>query len=494
LSGRKVIGPPIEGFQRPAGTLPGFFWVQVQCQQAPGGSLTPAIELMWPSIRAHARFVEAAQLQAKGVPQVLIEELLSAVKDWAIDLAKGAPLAALAKLLDVFNVAVPGLDGVVQRAVKRALDLYQTLRKVTEGGDLDQGLQPAEPLAEQLLRMTHPKVPLLVVVEDAHLMDDGLAEVLLTLAKPNRRAPVLVVTTAWPEGKTRTDYQQFRDNLLPPAGPADGEPPRATLIGTDTDPPFPTLGLADRVSMVGVCGPQTSELTRMLIAGKWENPYALQLALTGPPLTDYLRDEAYVVTENDLVGMPKDIEGLYQARWDELPTRISGALTAAAGALPQTGDTGAVSPYIAGVVADAAAQSGLLAESKILVDSDAVVRALAKAVDPYQWSRLQDPALDLLSFREWALERIAYNQFKERAPHVQHDFQNKVIDLLADRIEQDSQDQRDGDAAALPLARWLLALDAERNDRVATIAALTIADSLSETRPNEGSSDVTVGA
>lgn len=483
LPTRKVIGPPTEGFVRPPGTLPDFFWLQVQCAQAPSEALIPAIELVWPSLRAHAKFVAEAWRQKAG----LGERGKRAAQDNFIEEAKGlgteASVEALSRLLGVFDVAAPGLGWIATKTVQAGTAVYKRQKfkvEVEAGGALGSGLQPPEELTLQLLRMAHRELPLIVVVEDAHLMDDGLAEALGLLAEPDLKAPpVLVIATAWPEGRTREGYQRWRRAMLAP----DEGRPRAVLVADGTARPFPSLTLNDRVRMVREHASATDQATAELIATKWTNPYALRLAASGDRLRQFREGDAFVVTLEDLDEMPEDIEDLYRDRWVELPDPVRQALMLAAGALPDPGDDGSVWPYLTDVVARAAAQIGLLD------DPDTVSAALDEAVDPFEWARLEDQDLDLAIFREWVLQRVARERYRKKfVDRNARAFTAAVGDEIARRIDNARGDGYlipSSEPTGLPLSRWLLALQPDRDDEAAATGALTVALALEGTRPVE---------
>jgi len=479
LATRKVIGPSTSTFVRPPGALPSFFWLSVQCDQAPDGSLTPAIETMWPSLRAHARFVAASWRLSSSADKKLRRWIQDQIKDETAALGQEASLEALSRILSSFDIAMPGVGWLIGKGMQAGLAIRDRRRfntVVESGGQLDAGIVPAEELALQLLRMTNPRLPLILVVEDAHLMDQSLADVLEVLAKPEAGLPVLVVATAWPEGRGRPIYKDWRDRLLDDSGGS----PLARLNGGGPGRTFPSLDESARIDMVLAHGPGTGLETAGLMARKWPLPYTLLLALTSNRLKEYLEDGSFVIDPAELESMPSDISGLSKQRWRELPEEIKQALMLAAGALPEPTDGGSVTQYIIDVVAAAASNAGLLDDTAF------VGRALGASVDPFEWSRLEDRSLDLVAFREWTLERIAREAFEDRGFRKRDQFTTAVMDELARRINE----LRDagvllgqGAAAALPLSRWLLAIDPSRSDAAGTTAALTIANAVSETMP-----------
>ena len=484
LRSRKVIGPPTDEFIRPRQTLPDFFWLQVQCGEAPSGALIPAIELMWPSLRAHARFVAEAWRRAASREERIKRGVKDRVVDEAKDLGTAASMETLSRLLSVFDVAVPGLGLVVSKASQAAAAVHQKQKfrgLIEAGGELDEGLRPPEELALNLLRMSHPKLPVVVVVEDAHLIDAGLAEALSILAHVGRidprTPPVLVIATAWPEGRARETYERWRQELLEP----DVGPPLAMLIADESPHPFPRLALHDRVRMVRDHAAQTDQATAELLAAKWTNTFALALALTGDELEDFREGDAFVVQSDDLKGMSESIEDLYRDRWKALPNHVQQALMLASGAVPPASDDGSVWPFMVDVVAAAAARSGVLDEP------ETVRVGLFEANSPHAWTRLMEEDRDLSRFREWAQGFVARSAFDKRRYRKQGDFIAALADELANRINLARGDDFSlpQDPESLAIVRWLLALQPARNDDAAASAALTLALTLEGDRSRE---------
>jgi tetratricopeptide (TPR) repeat protein len=484
LRSRKVIGPPTEGFIRPRQTLPDFFWLQVQCGEAPSGALIPVIELMWPSLRAHAKFVAEAWRRAASQEERIKRGVKDHVVDEAKDLGTEASMETLSRLLSVFDVAVPGLGLIVSKASQAATAVYQKQKfkgLIAAGGELDEDLRPPEELALNLLRMSHPKLPVVVVVEDAHLMDAGLAEALSILAHAGRidprTPPVLVIATAWPEGRARETYERWRQELLEP----DIGPPLAMLIADESPHPFPRLTLHDRVRMVREHAAQTDQATAELVAAKWTNTFALALALTGDELQDFREGDAFVVQADDLRGMSESIEDLYRDRWKALPNHVQQALMLASGAVPPATDDGSVWPFMVDVVASAAARSGILDEP------ETVRVGLSEANSPHAWTRLMEEDCDLSRFREWAQGFVARNAFERRRYRKTGDFIAALADELATRINLARGDDfiLARDPESLAIVRWLLALQPARNDDAAASAALTLALTLEGDRSRE---------
>jgi len=219
--------------------------------------------------------------------------------------------------------------------------------------------------AELILATTHPQVPAVVVVEDAHLMGEGMVEYLTAVSMRAEDRPVLVISTAWPEG-TNPTYRQW------------GTTTRNT--GNLEEWVMPDLGIPDRVGLVLRVAPATSEKDAVRVAARYPNPLALKLFLGLKSVTRVInRNQGALVLEGlDLDALPAEIKDLYALRIKELPTEVREALECADGTLPAAWPTG---PYHPGVVATAAAAAIAADQEGVAAGLDGAVQQGVTAVD-----------------------------------------------------------------------------------------------------------------
>ena len=241
-------------------------------------------------------------------------------------------------------------------------------------------------LVEGLAQVSR-KVPLVIVVDDAHCADTTLIEVIdQLLGEPGAR--VLVMATTWPhalDGSTG----------LEPAAPtgSDGRLPFARWwqsMGSATSQRVCRVDLAplsdsDMAELIAAEIPTLSvEASAALMDHVWHNPLVARVLLRTERIRHALSAESFAA--EDLVGVPRKLEEALAAYWDEMPLDVRSMLARAA----QLG----VSYLPAPVVAAATAQGIQDAES-----------ALAKGVDPYAWA--QDLDENLQQFIEPAMREIA---------------------------------------------------------------------------------------
>jgi tetratricopeptide (TPR) repeat protein len=455
LPARKVLGPSVANFQRPEDSLPGFFWVPVHCNLSPDGTLTSVLELLWPTINAHARFVAAAWKKAATPSEEFnrwrTEHLVSDIKD----LAGQGGLDALAKFLSVVGFdLLPGSGFMLSKAMQAfrgAQERITTGNDIREGGELDAPGRPAEELVEQLLRMVHADVPLIIVVEDLHLMDSQMADFLSMLALKGATKPILIIGTAWPEGRNRPLYQQWVHRMETMTSNLSTE-----IIGSATHRQFPQLSVDDRIALARQYAPNTNDALLRQIAEKWSNPYALKLTMISNRVRSQIMNCELQMRYEDLQFLPLDVKSIYQDRWLELDAQIRTALMIAAMVLPDIPDDLTTWPFMKSLVSQAATNATLIETS------DSAMAALNSAIDPYEWNRSIGSDPDISEFREWVLQAIAHEAFNEQYPDATKD--TLTICIIGELINW--IDERRGvdlrldysDPAVLTICRWLMLL------------------------------------
>jgi tetratricopeptide (TPR) repeat protein len=474
---RKVLRPPREGFVRPAETLPGFFWWALTCDQHSDGGLSVTVRSLLSQVESHLDFLIEAYQQRVSRGVRAKHWMLRDGRTVAAESAKDTALESMSHLLDATAGVVP-VAGLAFPQMVRAAQAFRERRRrkgtVRQGGSLaDPDEQAAQELYEIITRLCLPGVPWILVIEDMHLMDAGLADLLDLIAQKSPQTPLFVVGTAWSEGSHREQYADWKSAAL--------EQDLATVI------PAPGLPMAARIDLARRYARNSSSESLGLVAERWSNPLALILAMTDAALRRrYIEDERLTITEADkqvLTRFPKDIKGLYQRRWEELPDDVKQALMLAAGCLP-SGDNsgeGELWPFIASVVGEAALRCGLLD------DIETAIAALGKAVDPFEWASQENRELDLAQFKEWVLLTIAREAFDNDFPFEAEndDLPTATATVLVDWFEslEDEHDLAPGhrDVPEQQLitsaAEWLLALqpNAGKHSRGGALATVAIA-------------------
>lgn len=449
---RKKLGPSLKGFVWPAGALPTFLWWAFNCDRMQHGDLLDVVAQAGAELRAHLIPASLAWRDAAGWGE-RIRANREEVKDRAREALAESGVDAAAAVLAAFNVAVPGLGLGASwlfkagQAVRHRRDQQRMVATDVDLHEHASGKRSsvAEEIAGMLLASTHVEVPSVVVIEDLHLMGPELGDLidLVAVARPDK--PLLVVATAWPEGRSNPSYAQWRT--------------QATGRGAARIVAMPDLDIGARVELLRRAAPNTTEVEATRIVERYPSPLALQMLLSLDKVQRRIgrSDGALVLDEVDLAELPSDIKDLYRQRWKELPQAVREALMIAAGGLPGETAPGAWS-FLRDIVADAGGRSGLLGNNA----SRSLRRSLEQAED-YHWSVSRGNAdAGVMAFREAVLADIAILHLRESFDQDEIEaLQAATITGLTEWIER----ERDGgylldpgDEPVLVAARWLWGL------------------------------------
>ena len=214
---RKWIGPDLDAWINPdradvvrgRDMLPTFYWWAVACERRPDSGIVDVSQELNRQLQAHAPFLVRAWKKAVEP----VDRYAAWVKEqWPTLRTEGLKqggIESLSAWLSSANILVPGVGPATDIAIASGMAWWRRHalnREIRAGGDLhDPGVAPAS-IAEQLARFGHPQIPLILAVEDMHLMGSGLAALLAMLAQPNPGWPVLVIGTAWPGGEDESEY------------------------------------------------------------------------------------------------------------------------------------------------------------------------------------------------------------------------------------------------------------------------------------------------
>jgi len=350
LPNRKVLGPAVDGFVWHAGALPSFTWWTFDCGRMPSGGLVEAVEQARPALQLHLLPAMQAKAAHLGVGEKTLR-LLEVAREPAKEAFKEGALERLNQAIaELAGAAVPGLGLAidwmtrgVQAAGRVAEERQLRDTEVSFVGRVGHAHRTlGTEFADLILATVHPRVPAVVVVEDAHLMGEGLAEFLHLVSIRAEDRPVLVIATAWPEGEHST-YVQWRIQVR--------------NSGNLQEWGMPDLGLEDRVALVHRVAPATPTEDAVRVAERYPNPLALKLFLGLKSVARVIgrHDGALTLEPLDLDTLPATIKTLYAQRIQELPPEVRQALECADGTLPAGLPTW---PYHPGVVATAAAEMG----------------------------------------------------------------------------------------------------------------------------------------
>ena len=307
---RKSVTPVGE---RQAGSLPDYLWWGVSCSDR-NGVAAEALRSDLKHLEEHAPFVDVVCRHGRGFKETVIEGFL---RERSALLEAGA--------LDLAGAVVPGL-GLVALFARMATGALKSRREdqslVGEASQVGAGgRELPEEVIEQLCALGDAGFPVVLFIEDIHLADATLIDVLEGVLR--RSSHLLLVTTTWP-GKL-DDVPKFAD-LARDLGD------QVLWVGYlgAAGPPFPDgaglteLDAGDCAQLVRAHYPLTDSATVELLVERYRNPWALELVCDMPRYRDEFgpRGDLRIPAE-DVDSLPDaTLEDLYREYWGQLPTKL----------------------------------------------------------------------------------------------------------------------------------------------------------------------------
>lgn len=447
LPGRKRTGPGIDGFVWPENQLPSFGWWQLHCERMQAGEVMDVVGQARPELEAHLVPLALAWGHAASLGEKAGAKRDAMERRARETLAEGGLEVATEVIEQVAGLALPGLGLAANwlfRGVRGSGERRQRKRDVEAAvptGDRvhDSRRSAALELADLVLGVSHRDLPGVLVVEDVHLMDASLGELLQRLAEPDARRPMLVVAMAWPESREAPAYKTWREPAVA-AG-------RADLL------PMPYLNESDLVQIVNACAPSTDPDVALAAAKRFANPLALEATLSAPIVQRAIDGNDGAVPADALDARPVDLDNVYRDRFRELADEVQSALALATGCVPSLSHAVAW-PFVRRIVAAAVA-----ACPDVPAGQADVLRGIETAADGEVWlvaSGVSD------SFREALQARVAHEHLEQHLllPAARGQLTDAVLALLAAEI-----DERRDDSVILQkapgsglLSSWLLRL------------------------------------
>jgi len=469
---RKVLGPDPVDFRHNGQALPGFLWMPVRCDILSGTTGTSAIDLMLPHLRRHSPFVALSWRKAANPKENLSGWFSDNFKKELDVLLDNASVEVVLKVFEItLEVAFPmlayGIDkafGAGKSLVKKALPKKGV--SASPGFDKD----PSSTF-NKLVRIVHADVPLVLVLEDAHLIDEPTAQLIRHLVAAGTKKPVVIVATAWPESRKRSNFERLTRDL-----DAAGQ---IEVFGESGDHPFPELLQAERVAIAREIAPNTSKETLDLIADIWRNPLALRLNLGSDRIQRSIQGNAITATAEELRKIPRDVQRIYEERWSELEGGLKEILMLVSGAIPKKRHIdGVISPVMSQILTDAVIKSKLVS-----ADEEKFNQLIHLAISPVRWIIENELPEREVQFREVVLQLIAVQQFEDyfSDPEI-NTFRDYLVSEISRWVLEHEESWFDFDeTAGLQVSRWLLDLvsivEHREHVKMATaVAALSVAN------------------
>ena len=433
---RKELGPSHTSFFRPPHALPGFMWQTIRCDLLAGKVSGSVLEIISPQIQAHFPYVAHAlhsHKSAKEKAHSAVSRIFN-LDEWENikDASIGEGILKVFEKLEILQ-GVPFVSWGIDRGIEAfRLSREQISRRkdVANGGDLGTALASAQSIYRNLLSGVHKKIPLILAIEDIHLIDDEIAALIAGFAAHIKDKPVLVVGTAWPESKSRDSYVALLESLGCEGGIgnerieiiAEGSPTRK----------FPQLTPKENSRFVSFYAPKTNISTAIEIASLFENPFAIKLSMSSRLVQGHISNQALNLRKSDLVKLPKTVEDIYRARWKEIAAPVREVLLSATATFPQNSlSSGELHFFISDVLVEALSKWNHSKHEK-----KATEEALARATDPLRWiKQVESTSPFTFQFKEWILQRVVHDELSQEWPASDiAEFRQVTVDVLQNKI------------------------------------------------------------
>ena len=304
---------PEEVIPEPA-AVPQWFWWGISCATRSGTPVQALADDLTQFVE-HQVGLEQRWRQLAS-PKARLGAEGSAEPGEVVETAAGEVLGVAAGLA---NLPVPGL-GVLALTAKWGVPGRRDGRLLAQGSPVAEAAgrirsDLVDELAPALERLGAAGLPIVITIEDLHLADESLVELLARILA-TQGAPVLVISTAW-RGLLDEDSRPAH-RLIERV-----EPDRICRVLTDKA--LPDLATSERQVIVSATLPDASAWNANLLAQTYTNPLALQLACN----VGWVRQAQRNLTADDVAGLPRDVDGLFTQLWKELPEDTCQALMVA---------------------------------------------------------------------------------------------------------------------------------------------------------------------
>ena len=326
---RKAVVPT--GKRQP-GSLPEFLWWGVSCSDR-NGVAAEALRSDLGQLKEHAPLVDLVCKHGRGLKEKAIQGFL---KTRAPLVKKGANPTP-GTVVPGVGFAVPGVGLVwlfARMAAGVARDHRQDRLLVSEASEIGaRGRELAEQVIDELCALGNNRFPIVLFIEDVHLADTTLLEVLEGLLR--RGSHLLVVTTTWPGKIDDTPALAGLDRDL-------GERAlRVGYLGAVGSPFRDDAGLmeldADDCAQIVLANfPRADPTTVELLVNRYRNPWALELVCDMPKYRMKFGERGDLhIDPEEIATLPSGTKELYKKYWEHLPERLRLRYAVAAAITPE---------------------------------------------------------------------------------------------------------------------------------------------------------------
>lgn len=395
----------------PAGAMPEWVWLGISCERRKVGSPAAALRLDIGQLQMHLPSLEDRWRQS--VP------LSTRFARWA---KSHRPIAAAAAGEGIaMLLPLPGL-GLAKAAASAAGDAVRDAkeRRARQAHDYtldrhsDDELFAAE-VAEQLARLALPSLPLMVFVEDLHLADAMLIDVLARLLVA-ASASAMVITSCWPDHLTTVPSLAQLTARIPASRTVRVGPDAPNNNRLPAGSGLDDLGTDDRRQIARACMPTADDHTVTLIADRFVSPLSIELFCSlGKFRRATERGDTIHLDQAEVESAAPKVHDMLRAVWADLPPAVRTVLTLAAlGAPTSISDkwSNGDDRWHALAVSEAISASGLLE------DETGQAPKIGAASSAYGWARASD---------EWLRNFVEADQRMVALEHANHELSNTEI-------------------------------------------------------------------
>mgnify|MGYP001016119449 CR=1 FL=1 len=345
MAGRKIVAPTIDGFVWPAGALPSFGWWGLNCERLSSGTSQDVVSAMRPQLEAHTLPLTMARRQVEGwvdKTRRLAVGAVDEVRSAFVDEGLGAAFEVLKK----HGISIPCGPTLVKWGIqglgvswRRVRELSRLKKEILLGEQGRSVLRTAsQELADVIISLSFREIPVIVAIEDMHLMGRELPA-FLDAVSSRRSSPVLVIGTVWPEGESNGVYRRWLN--------------KAKKLGGAQRIEIPVLGSGELSSMIQEEAPCTSEEDLLWISDRLNNPFLIRLWLSERRTWEHIEcHHGAVVLKDEEFWLPEDVTAVLKGRWDELDGAVSSSVLYAAAISPDVDGSACrfVSDVVVGVI------------------------------------------------------------------------------------------------------------------------------------------------
>ena len=453
MAGRKIVMPTIDDFVWPPGALPTFGWWGLNCERLSSGTSQDVVSAMRSQLEAHTLPLTMARRQVEGwtdKTRRLTVGAVDQVRSAFVDEGLGAAFDVLKK----HGISIPCGPTLVKWGIQglgvswRTVHEFNRLKKeILLGEQVRSALRTAsQELADVIVSLSLREIPVIVAIEDMHLMGRELPA-FLDAVSSRRSSPVLVIGTVWPEGESNGVYRRWLN--------------KAQKLGVAQRIKIPVLGSDELSSMIQEEAPRTSEDDLLWISGRLNNPFLIRLWLSERRTWDHIEGHhGAVVVKDEGFWLPEDVVAVLKGRWDELDGAVSASVLYAAAISPDV--DGSACRFVSEVVV------GVVNREEGGAHYD-VRMGLKRAKEELRWCR-SEKGVDFFVEPLLAeyLRRKADNHFgKEGRRRLRLLTQDALAEWICCRVDGINLPP---DEVSIFVCRWFLGLDEGRNSEELILA------------------------